>query len=167
MTKTHYYCAMLEATGTDKNEICKRAAISLYQFEKMRRMEKYRAELAKQVGIVNAKMQSSILGEQRRRLAIRDELYNSLEVIRDKRRERVNVDPLLVAAGGETGLIVREVSYDRRGQEIVQYKVDHPTIDQIKSLMNETAKDLGQMGGKGDTGVSVTINLTTDDQGWL
>ena len=90
-----------------------------------------------------------------------------MEAIREKRKVQSVADPKLAEQGGETGLVVREVSFDRRGNEIIQYKVDHPTVDQIKDLMDRTAKDLGQLGGKADNGVSVTINLSKDDQGWL
>lgn len=167
LNKPMIHAALLEASGSSMKEICDRVGISKYQLNRMRRMDFYKDEVAKQINIVTAKMSAGILSDQKRRLVIRDELYESMEVIRDRRKELSAKDPLLKEHGGETGLVLKHIMFDRQGNKIEQFEVDHGTVDQIKSLMNETAKDLGQMGGDKGSGVSITINLTHEDQALL
>ena len=45
-------------------------------------------------------------------------------------------------------------------------RVDHPTIDQLRALAVDQAKDVGDLGGD-KPGVAVTIVLNEEERGWL
>jgi hypothetical protein len=165
----HIKAAVLEATGKTNAEIMQLVDITIGQLAAMRRMEKYQVELKRQIDIYSAKVAGGILGSQINRLKIRDKLYQNLQHIRKQRKKLAEDDPELEAQGGLTGLVVAEPLLSAGRKLGTKYSIDHETIDQIKSLANETAKDLGQLGGdkNGNTAVQVNITFTQEDQAWL
>jgi hypothetical protein len=168
--KLHLQAAQLEAVGKINREICQRVGITPPQLHTMRHLPKYREEVERVRQQLRAQMSGSILGSQMRRVELRDQLYLDLQYIREKRAELAEKDQELVAQGGLTGLVLTDPKYDRNGDlQNVGYSVDHETIDQIKSLANSTARDLGQLNGdkRNNNSTFVNVTLSREDQGWL
>lgn len=160
LTRKHVHAATLQAEGKlTVPEICKAVGITHNQLEKMRTSQLYRDEVDRQVTIFRNRLDGSILGQKTQRNVFREKLVKKLVHIVTKRAQ--NCDTVLEQYGGRTGLIVKKPV----GRGRTALEVDHPTIERFQSLMNDIAKENGEMGaGNANVGVAVTIVLSQEDQ---
>jgi len=176
LTKKHVHAATLQAAGKlTASEVCAAVGITRAQLEVMRKAPVYIEELARQVSIFRNRVDGSILGQKTKRNEFREKLVKKLAHIVTKRAQ--NADKGLVAAGGATGLVIKKPNgrpyVTGRGKNAkleapFVYEVDHPTVERFQSLMNDIAKENGEMGsGSNAPGVQVTVVLTQEDQAWL
>jgi len=130
-----------------------------------KRLPRFIDECQRQHRIFQGGITGGILSSRMRRLAMREGIYQDLVHLREERIKRARMDPKLAAEGGLTGLIVEKTQHDSRGNLIrTSYRIDHPTIRQMLSLMQEQAQDLGQWGtpevnrpGRGPTAMRAGI----------
>jgi len=166
LTKKHVHAATLQAQGKTAKEICISVGITPKQLETMRLRKIYHDEVERQVTIFRNRVTGSILGQKDKRNALRETLAKRLMYVASKRAKLADEDPELEAQGGKAGLVIRKPV--GRGNKVV-YEVDDTMVGRFQSLMNDVAKENGEMGAGRDAnqGVVVIVNLNKEEQSWL
>ena len=134
----------------------------------MKRLPLFQAEVQHQINVFRNRVAGGYLGIRDKRVEMRDELAQALQYIRKSRAQAAKDDAELKAQGGRTGLVVAQNIHNLKTGKVIDHKylVDHPTIDQLRALAVDQAKDVGDLGGD-KPGVAVTIVLNEEEQGWL
>ena len=131
-------------------------------------MPLFKAEVERQLTVFRKRVAGGYLGIREKRLEMRDELAQALQYIRKSRAQTAKEDAELKAQGGRTGLVVKENILSLKTGALLdtKYRVDHPTINQLRALAIDQAKDLNESDGD-KHGVAVTIVFSEEEQGWL
>ena len=165
----HVHVASFVAQGKlNGHQICEQAGISDPQLKRMKRLQLFQAEVERQLTVFRKRVAGGYLGMREKRVEMRDELAQALQYIRKSRAQTAGEDTELKAQGGRTGLVLKQNVHNMKTGKVIDHKyvVDHPTIDQLRALAMEQAKDVGDLGGD-KPGAAVTIVLTPKEQGWL
>lgn len=169
LTTKHIHAALLQAEGRlGLNELCAKVGISMAQFARMRTMPIYMEEVERQTTIFRNRVDGSMLGQKSKRNEFREKLVKKIVHVVNKRAAKALVEKDLEEEGGKSGLVLRQRVYQKGGVD-TRYVIDHGTVDRLQSLMNDIAKENGEMGAgaKEATGVTVNISFDNDDQDWL
>lgn len=169
LSSKHIHAALLQAEGRlGVQQLCDKVGISAYQYAIMRTKEFYNAEVERQVSIFRNRVDGSMLGQKAKRNEFREKLVKKIVHVVNKRAAKALVEKDLEEEGGKSGLVLRQRVYQKGGVD-TRYVIDHGTVDRLQSLMNDIAKENGEMGAgaKEATGVTVNISFDNDDQDWL
>lgn len=136
-------------------EIAKEIGVTRQALAGWKRHPEFAAMVGDHVGQFQAVMLRLRIAKKRERVKVLDELHTKLlTVVEERAREYAGV-----AAGGATGIVVRQVKQLGSGpfaQIVEEFAVDTGTIRQIMALEEQAAKELGQWVDK-----SQIENLTT------
>jgi hypothetical protein len=123
--------------------------ITYPQLKRMKRLALFRAEVERQLTVFRHRVAGGYLGIRDKRVEMRDELAQALQYIRKSRAQIAKEDAELKAQGGGTGLVLKQNVLNMKTGKVIDHKyvVDHPTIDQLRALAVDQAKDVGDTGG--------------------
>lgn len=146
--------------------IADRCGVSRKTLHTWRQHPDFQAQMGDHIGQIQAAMLKLAIAKKHRRLAVLDDLYaKSVTVIEERAAEYAAIAEnnanqteqqrayrrtwggAALPAGGETGLLVRQVKQLGSGpstQIIEEFAVDTGLIKQIQSLQEQAAKELGQ-----------------------
>jgi transposase-like protein len=148
LTAGQVKAARLVAEGKlSVKEIAAQCGCSVPQLMRWKRLLRFVDECQRQHRIIQGGITGGYISTQKRRLAMREQIFLGLMQVTEQRAKRARKDLKLAAQGGLTGLIVEKRQYDTLGNLIhTTYRLDHATITQLQSLMEAQARDLGQWG---------------------
>ena len=167
LTEVHIKAAGLLAQGIlNGKQIAQRCRVPYVRLNSWKSKAFFMEEVQRQISVYASQQRGQNLGIRERRIAMRDELFEALQYIRQKRGE--NADAEMKKMGGLTGLIVAEAVRDNRGKVVGKvYQVDHPTVTQMRQLAIDQAREVGEWNAdKAGGNTSVTIVLTPEERGW-
>lgn len=138
-------------------EIARVVGVTRRTLTTWKRQPAFAAVVGDHIGQLQAGMLRLAIAKKRRRLAVLDDLHaKALRVI----AARSTDESLAEFAGGETGLLVRQVKVVGTGamaREIEEAAVDTGLIREIRALEEQAAKELGQWVEKAEVGGKLHI----------
>ena len=163
-TKTREKAALLVANGQlTEDEIAAKLSINRRTLVRWKTEEAFKARVAEHVAAIREALKDNGIAEKLNRVAAYNDRWKRMqEVIEQRAKAHADVE-----AGGNTGLVVRQIKGIGKGEnfrEVEEYAVDTGLLRELREHEKQAAQELGQLTEKAELNVSVDVTKLTDEQ---
>lgn len=131
---------MLAEDAVSDDEISAQVGITRAALKKWKARPEFQSRIAE---IVNQRKDAALrfsIAQQDKRIAAIDDRWKRMHRVIEARAEEMEGE----VAGGETGLLVRQIKLSNTGIQVEEYAVDTGLLKEMRALEEQAAKELGQ-----------------------